>query len=214
MTSSHSTYTSTAAETGSTRRTAVALSVLYTVMFIGLFLTGGQDISDSASGETVIKEFDKSSTVVQIGGYGLVVAAALLVFWGAAIRQLLTSARHSWTADAILGGTVAMALTLVSWTVTMFALKDAVDSGVPEVAQAVNIMDNANFVPAMLGIACTMIAVGFTAVGNGSLPRWLAIASIVVGCLAPVGPVGFVPFTLFPFWLIAVSVLIRTSKQH
>jgi len=59
-----------------------------------------------------------------------------------------------------------------------------------------------------------MIAVGITALGNRSLPRWLAIASIVVGCMAPLGPGGFVPFTLFPFWLIAVSVLIRTPKQH
>jgi hypothetical protein len=181
---------------------------------VGLFFGSGHEIASDSSGKEVIKEFTMSSAAVQIGGYGLVTAAILIVFWGTAMRRLLTSARRSWTADAVLGGTVAMALTLVGWTVTLFALKDAVDSGVPEVAQAVNIMDNSNFVPAMLGLACTMIGVGVTAWRENSLPRWLAIVSVVLGAMAPLGPGGFAPFTLFPIWLIAVTALVRTPTRH
>lgn len=166
-----------------------------------------------ALGEKVIKEFTSSSAAVQVGGYGLVVAATVLVFWGAAMRRLLMSAQRSWTADVVLGGTIAMALNLVGWTVTLFALKRAVDSGVPEVAQSVNIMNNANFVPGMLGMTCTMIAVGLTSLRAGSLPRWLAIASIVVGALAPIGPAAFLPFALFPIWVIVVSALVRTTRD-
>ena len=213
MTTSHSTHTPRMEGATPDRRTTIGLSVLYSLLFVALFLTGGKEIDADSSGKEVLKDFTMSSTAVQVGGFGLVIAAVLIVFWGVAIRARLTPVRRSWTADAVVGGTIALALTLVGWTVTLFALKDAVDSGVPEVAQAANIMNNANFPPAMLGLACTMIGVGLTAWREGSLPRWLAIVSIVLGAIAPLGPGGFAPFVLFPIWAIAVSALVRTP-QH
>lgn len=214
MTTSHHTVVPGTEAAAPTRRTTVVLAVLYCVLFVGIVATGGAEIASSSSGKEVIEEFTISETAMQISGYGLVVTAIVIVFWGAAMRARLTSRRlPSWTADAVLAGTVALALTLVGWTVTLFALKDAVDSGVPEVAQAANIMDNANFVPAMLGLACTMVGVGLTAMRDHSLPRWLAVGSIAVGAIAPLGPGGFVPFALFPIWAIAVSALLRTTHD-
>ena len=213
MTTSHRPIAPGTGSAAPARRTTVVLAVLYSLLFVGIILTGGREIASDSSGKEVIEEFTMSDAAVQVGGYGLVVSAILIVFWGAAMRARLTSARRSWTADAVLGGTIALALTLVGWTVTLFALKDAVDSGVPEVAQAVNIMDNANFVPAMLGLACTMIGVGLTTMRDHSLPRWLAVGSIVLGAIAPLGPGGFVPFTLFPIWAIVVSALMRTTQD-
>jgi len=213
MTTSHSAVARATGAATPERRTTVVLAVLYSVLFVGVFLTGGSEIASDASGAQVIKDFTRSSATVQLAGYGLVVAAILIVFWGIAIRARLTAARRSWTADAVIGGTVALALTLVGWTVTLFALKDAVDSGVPAVAETVNILDNANFVPAMLGLSCTMIGVGLTAWREGSLPRWLAVVSIALGALAPLGPGGFAPFTLFPVWAIVVSVLVVATPD-
>jgi hypothetical protein len=213
MTTSHSIHTPARESTAPDRRTTVALAVLYSLLFVALFLTGGDEIAADSSGKEVIKDFTMSSAAVQVGGFGLVIAAVLIVFWGVAIRARLTSARRSWTADAVIGGTIALALTLVGWTVTLFALKDAVDSGVPEVAEAVNIMNNSNFPPVMLGLACTMIGVGLTAWREGSLPRWLAIVSVVLGAIAPLGPGGFAPFVLFPIWAITVSAMVRTAHD-
>ena len=214
MTTSHSTHAATTRSGAPERRTTIALAVLYCLLFVGIFIVGSSsDISPESSGEKVIKEFTSSSAAVQVGGYGLVVAAAVLVFWGAAMRRLLMSAQRSWTADVVLGGTIVMALNLVGWTVTLFALKRAVDSGIPEVAQSANIMNNANFVPGMLGMTCTLIAVGLTSLRAGSLPRWLAIASIVLGALGPIGPAAFLPFALFPIWAIAISAIVRTAQD-
>ena len=213
MTTSHSTHTSATEGAAPDRRTTIALAVLFSLMMVGLLLTGGGEIDSDSSGEKVIKEFTESSATVEIGGFGLVITAALIVFWGVAIRARLTSVRRSWTADAVIGGSVAVGLTLAGWAVTLFALKDAVDSDVPEVAEAVNIMNNANFPPVMLGLACMMIGVGLTAWNEGSLPRWLAIVSIVLGAMAPLGPAGFAPFLLFPIWAIAISALIKTPQD-
>ena len=213
MTTSPSTHTPATEGAAPDRRTTIALAVLFTLLMIGLIFTGQEEIASDSSGEKVIKDFNTGSTTVAIGGFGLVITAAVIVFWGLAIRARLTWARRSWTADAVIAGAVAVGLTLAGWVVTLFALKDAVDSEVPEVAQAVNIMSNANFPPVMLGLACMMIGVGLTAWREGSLPRWLAIVSIVLGALAPLGPAGFAPFALFPIWAIVISVLIRTPED-
>ncbi len=213
MSTSHSTHTPATEGSAPDRRTTIALAVLFSLMMVGLLFTGQEEIASDSSGEKVIKDFTTGSTTVAIGGFGLVITAALIVFWGVAIRARLTWARRSWTADAIIGGSIAVGLTLAGWAVTLFALKDAVDSDVPEVAQAVNIISNANFPPVMLGLACMMIGVGLTAWREGSLPRWLAIVSIVLGALAPLGPGGFVPFALFPIWAIVVSAMVSTPQD-
>ena len=209
MTTSRSTNTP-ATGAAPDRRTTIALAVLFSLLFIGLSFTGQGEIASDSSGQKVIEDFDTGSTTVAIGGFGLVIIAALIVFWGVAIRARLTQVRRSWTADAVLGGSIALALTLTGWAVTLFALKDAVDTDVPEVAQAVNIMSNANFPPVMLGMSCLMIGVGLTAWSEGSLPRWLAIVSIVLGVLAPLGPGGFVSFVSLPFWSSAFCAVIKT----
>lgn len=213
MTTSHSTHPPVTEGAVPDRRTTIALAVLFSLLFIGLSFTGQGEIASDSSGEKVIDDFTTGSTTVAIGGFGLVVIAVLIVFWGVAIRARLTFARRSWTADAVIAGALALALTLTGWAVTLFALKDAVDSDVPEVAQAVNIMSNANFPPVMLALSCMMIGVGLTAWRDGSLPRWLAIVSIVLGAIAPLGPGGFVPFVLLPIWAIAISALIRTPQD-
>jgi hypothetical protein len=104
-----------------------------------------------------------------------------------------------------------MALALVGWAVTTLAMFHATETGRPDVAQAVNVLDNTNFVPAMLGLVCTMVGVGIVGLVNVALPKWLAIGSIVIGAMAPLGPGGFLPFTLFPIWLIAVAALVKRT---
>lgn len=185
----------------------IGLAVAYAALFAGMLLSGGAETDTDAPGTQLIAEYDASGATVHIAGYAGVVAAALLVFLGAGLRQMLRRNRPSWTADAAFGGAIAMALALVCSVTTSFAMYNAVDTGSAEVVQAINVLDHAIFVPAMLGLACTMIGTGLAALRSGALPTWLAIASVIIGGLAPLGPGGFVPYTLFPVWIVGVAVL-------
>ncbi len=210
--SSERTAAQTAAD-GPARRTLLLLSGAYCALFIGLFIFGGgEGPSTDTPGASVISQYSEGRMSTQIGAYGLVVAGALLVFWGCAVRRVLTQEDRAWTADAALAGTLAFALTLVGWAVSALAVYDAVHTGTPAVAQAMNVLDHANFVPAMLGLVCTMVGTGVAAYRTGTLPRWLALASVVIGAMAPLGPAAFVPFSVFPIWLIAVSVCLRRAE--
>ena len=186
-------------------RVLVGTAVAYAVLFVALFLTGGEGPGTNTAGAKIIADYDKSSTMVGLGGYALVVAAAALIFFGAALRRALRRERADWLADAAFGGIIVMGVTLVGFAVTTFAMYDAVKTGNASVAQSINILDHSNFVPAMLGLCCTLLAVGLCGLRSGALPKWLSIVSVVLGVASPLGPAAFAPFALFPVWVVVVA---------
>ena len=190
------------------RRLHVVLGCLYLVLFGGLLATG-VDRSPADDPTKLIAGYTVGDVTVQLMTYAAMVAAALLIFYGAGLRSVLLTRAHRWTADAAFIGFVTMAWTIAGFAVTSLALHHAVASGDTHVVRAINILDTTNFPPAMIGLMCAMIGVGVTALADGALPTWMAWGSIVVGAMAPLGPGGFVPFMLFPLWVVAVAAMVR-----
>jgi hypothetical protein len=60
---------------------------------------------------------------------------------------------------------------------------------------------------AMLGLCCTFLATGLCALRTGALPKWLAVLSVVLGVASPLGPAAFLPFALFPIWVIVTAAV-------
>jgi hypothetical protein len=182
-------------------------AVGYAALFVGMFVTGGNGPGTNTAGEKIIADYDHSTAMVQVGGYAAVIAATALIFFGAGLRRALRRDQRDWLADVAFAGTIAMGVALVGFAVTAFAMYDAVKTGNASVAQSINILDHANFVPAMLGLCCTLLATGLSGLRSGALPKWLSIVSIVLGVASPLGPAAFAPFALFPVWVIVVAVV-------
>lgn len=200
------------ADPGPRRPVMLAAAIAYALLFVTLFALGGESLGRDLTGAQILDQYDASKNLVLVGAFGSVVVAAVLVFYGAMLKAGLNANGRHWAADVAFGGTVAMGITLVGFAVTTLAMRDAVATGNADVAQTVNILDNTNFVPAMLGLVCTMAGAGVAAWVTGALPRWLSAVSIVLGLMAPLGPGGFLPFVLYPVWLIVVAALIRRSS--
>jgi hypothetical protein len=192
------------------RRTMVTLAVIYLGFFAVLMATGA-DRQPDANPATLIADYDTSHLAIELFTYAAVVAGAVLVFLGAAVRSALVARTRRWTADVALLGFVLMALTLVTWAISSLALYYAVDSGDTGVVRALNIVDTENFPFAMLGMACALVAVGVTALAEKALPTWLCWASIVLGVMSPLGPLAFAPFFLFAIWTVVVAATVRLS---
>jgi hypothetical protein len=141
------------------------------------------------------------------------VLCALLVFLGVAIRAALRSRRPAWTADVAMLGFTVIGLTIAGWAVSGLAMWHAVDQGEDVSIRTLNFMDTANFLPLMMGMICAYVGTGAAGLASGTLPRWLAFASIGLGCLAPLGPLGFVPAMLLPIWAVAVSAWVRLGEE-
>jgi hypothetical protein len=174
-------------------------------------MASGADREPDADPAKLIADYDIGATFIQIVTYSTVVAGAVLVFFGAALRSALAQRTRRWTADVALLGFVLMALTLVTWAISALALHHAVDIGDTELVRAINVIDTTNFPLAMLSMTCAMVGVGVTALREQALPTWLCWASIILGVLSPLGPLAFAPFVLFAIWTVVVAATVRLS---
>ena len=122
-------------------------------------------------------------------------------------------AGRSWYADATFLGFGALGATFASWTVTDAALWRAVDYGDESTIRTLATISDAGFLPLMASMIAMYVGSGLAGLTTGALPRWLSIASIVVGVIAPLGPLGFIGFLLLPVWMLAVAICVRLEPS-
>ncbi len=195
------------------RRTLVLLALTFVTVFVAAVATSAETEPDSSLA-TIEAAYDQSHMLIMATSYAGMAACAILVFLGVGVRLALRSNRPAWTADVAMLGFVVIALTVASWAVSGLAVWHAVDQGEDASVRTLNFVDTSNFLPLMMGMICVYVGAGAAGLMSGSLPRWLAVVSILVGCLAPLGPLGFVPAMLLPVWLIVVAVAVRLEPSN
>jgi hypothetical protein len=188
-----------------TERLAPLTGVLFTVLFAVGLLTSGDTPDTKATGQEVISHYDDSGTIL-VSLFGLVIAAVVFMFFAGVLRTRLQATGPDWLASVAFGGAVVYTIGLGLFAMSQIALLDAADLGQPEVAQALNIIDNDNFFPCVIGLAVVLLSTGWHALASGSLPKWLGWASVVLGVLAMAGPAGIAAFLLFPVWVVIVAI--------
>jgi hypothetical protein len=192
-------------------RWAPLAGVLFTVAFAVGFLSAGDSPAVDASGREVIAHYDDAGSILAGVVAAPIAAVGLLVFAGV-LRNRLRAEGREWLATVAFGGAAVYAAGLGLFATTQLALLDAADLGQPEVAQALNIFHNDNFMPVVVGLAVTLVATGWHAVTSRSLPSWLGRITLALGVLAVAGPAGFVAFLLFPIWVLVTAVTLL--RQH
>lgn len=192
------------------RRSLVVLAAVILVGFVA-FLATGHDISYDTSTADIQDAYDTNQLTSQIGGFAGMIFAAVLWCFGSALRNALRSAQRSWWADLAFIGFAALGATVASWCVTDVALWKAVDYGDESAIRAIATISDAGFLPLMASMIAIYIGVGMAGITTGVLPKWLAIASIVIGVLAPLGPLGFIGFMVLPLWTVAAAAWVRLS---
>ena len=195
-----------------TERLAPLAGVLFAVIFAVGFLTSEETPDTKATGEEVISHYDDSGPIL-VSLLGLVICAIVFMFFAGALRSRLQASGPDWLASVAFGGAVVYTVSLGLFAMSQIALFDAAELGQPEVAQALNIIDNDNFFPAVIGLAVVLLATRWHALISRSLPSWLGWVSVVLGVLAMAGPAGFIAFLLFPVWVLVVAVTLYRQDR-
>ena len=190
------------------RRTLVGLAVVVLVSFVAMLVTGADNQADAPVTD-LIDSYDYSQTTSQVSSYFAMVFCAVLLLLGVATRAALRGRSRPWFADIVLLGFGVISLTVASWAVTALAMWHAVDIGDETMIRTANLLDSSGFLPLMCGMICVYVGGGATGLKAGTLPKWLAVPSIVLGVIAPLGPLGFVSFMLLPVWIWVVAVVVR-----
>ncbi len=195
------------------RRTLVVLAVTIVVTVVGLLAATGTEIAYDDKTSDIEAFFEMSQTASNVGSYVGMVLVAFVLFFGAAVRNALRVAGRSWYADVTFLGFGALGATFASWTVTDAALWRAVDYGDESTIRTLATISDAGFLPLMASMIAMYVGSGLAGLTTGALPKWLSIASIVVGVIAPLGPLGFIGFLLMPVWMVAVAICVRLEPS-
>jgi hypothetical protein len=190
------------------RRLLVGLAVVILVFIVGLLATSHDISADTKTAD--LKDFyDISGNVSRVTAYAGMVLVGLVLFYASALRNALRTTGRTWFADAAFLGFGALAATFASWTVTDAAMWRAVDAGDEGAMRTLAIITDAGFLPLMASMIAIYVGTGLAGLSTHALPKWLAIASIVVGVVAPLGPLGFIGFVVLPLWVVAVAAWVR-----
>jgi hypothetical protein len=169
-------------------------------------LVSGEPPDTDASAEEVIKHYDDGKLFVGVITLGL--GAVLFMFFAASLRKHLAAAGPEWLATLVFGGGIMFSIGLAGFASSQFALLDAADTKNLGAAQALNVIDNNNFPPAILGVCVLLLAVAWHVLSSRSLPRWIGWVSLVIGILSLAGPLGIIAFFLFAPWSFIVGIVL------
>lgn len=198
---------------GPRRRTLVGLAVAFLLLYSAMMATG-TDFEHDAKLADVNDHFgDISQSTSQIGSYVGMVLVGIVLFLGACFRNTVRRAGGAWLGDVVLLGFAALAATFASWGIIDAAMWRAVDYGDDSATRALLVLGDVSFLPLMASMIAIYVGTGLAGWTTGSLPKWLAGASIVVGVIAPIGPLGFVGALLLPLWSVTVAALMRVEPS-
>ena len=183
--------------------------VIFVALFVAiLILIGqGQDATDKTAQE-IVNHYQDNNTKESIGAILIAFASVFILYFGGWLRRMLRDAEGP---DGILSTVVFGAAVVFSAGAAIggsihLALADLADDIDPIAMQAINGIDFDLFFFFPVGLGTMILATGISAVRHGSLPKWLAWISIVVGVLF-FSPVFWVDFVAAPLWILIVSII-------
>ena len=188
---------------------------LFTVLFAVAFFVSGETPDVDDSGEKVISHYDEEGKYY-VALIALLIGAVVFLFFAGVLRDVLAGAGRtpSWVPTVAFAGAIVYTVGLGMFGNSTIALLDAADLGEPQVAQALNIADNDNFFPAIIGIAVVLLAAAWCilAVRPRVIPAWLGWVALVFGIVAFAGPLGFISFLAFPLWVLVVGLILFRQR--
>jgi hypothetical protein len=194
-------------ETGRIERLLPLAGVLFTVIFAIGFLTSGDTPDSDSPGAKVVEHYDDSGKIF-FGVIMLLLAGIVFMFFAGVLRRHLAGRGPEWLATVVFGGAVVYAVGLGVFLSSQVALAEAADANQAAAAETLNVIDNNNFGPAVIGLAVVLLASAWHVLSTRSLPVWLGWIALLLGILAVAGPLGFIAFLLFPLWVFAVSIVL------
>ena len=188
-------------------------------LFAAVFLVVGFVIEGNAPGEKasaaeVMKYFNahhgRSLVSVFLGPLG----ALLLVLFAASVRDRTERLGASQAGVRVmLGGAILWGAGLLLSSGIELALVSSSDHDQSQVAQTVNVISNADWVPFIGGIAVFLIGAGLAVLTSRALPVWVGWVAIVGGVASLAGPGGFVGFFLAPIWILVAGIMLAVRRE-
>jgi hypothetical protein len=155
----------------------------------------------SAVGDAVARNY--------AAGFALLAGALMLVLFAAAARRSLRSgeASESTYSSVAHGGLLVAASGFGLLGVVQLALTNAAKAHDAAATVTIGQLALVGWLPALAGLVAAFWGLGLGGLRHATLPKWFAIATIVLGVAGVLGPLAMAVYLLLPLWLIAASAV-------
>jgi hypothetical protein len=198
-------------------RLLVLTGPLFAIAFFVAVLFLEQDPpTESASGKAVVDYFNSHSGSTLVGAFGGPVLVALIVVFFSQLRALARErvAGAGAGPTVMISGAVLWAAGLLVGSWLELGVVIAADKHKEGVAETVNVLLAADWIPFIGGTAVTLIGADMTVLRAGLVARWLGWVALVVGIVALAGPGGCLGVFVGPLWMLVVGMLLLRAEPE
>jgi hypothetical protein len=188
---------------------------LFAALFIGVgfFLTGDEP-GEKSSGATVMKFYNAHQGRGMISVFGTPLLVAFLLLFASGLRaRSRQQGKSDVGATVMVAGAVLWASGILLGSTVELALVSSSHHKQADVAHVLNVLNNADWLPFIAGIAIFMIGAGLAILTSRFAPRWLGWVAIVAGVVSLAGPGGFIGFFVAPVWMLVVGIMLAVRRE-
>jgi hypothetical protein len=194
-------------------RLAPLTGVAFVVIVIAGFVIGGDTPGSHASAINADAFYAKHHDKQMGAAFIVMIGAAFLPFFASSLRRALDWAGGTGrlASASFAGGVIATGGFFLLSTIHI-ALADAGGKTTPQATQALNVLDNNDYIPMAGGFGVFMIANGLALLRYGALPRWLGWTALIIG-ISIFTPAGFIGFLLSGLWILVTSIVLFQRER-
>jgi hypothetical protein len=148
-------------------------------------------------------------------GFALLAGVLFLVLFAAATRRGLRSreAGESTYSSVAHGGLLVAAGGFGALGVVQIALTNAARAHDAAATATLGQLALIGWLPALAGLVAAFLGVGLGGWRTAALPKWFAIATVVLAAVGVLGPLAIIVYLLLPLWLATASVLLAVRRS-
>ena len=186
----------------------------FAVLLIVSFIVSGQPKGADHPANEVAQWYKDHKDSAEIGSFIGVVAAGLLIFFGAYLRKVLEPGAGLMLSVLPL---IAVAIVAIGASIDgmlLFVAAERVDDIPAAEIQTIQAIWDNDFLPFLLGVLVFNWSVGLAVLRSGALPKWLGWWGIVFGVVTLAGPIGFFGAPGAGLWVIIASIMLSMRARR
>jgi hypothetical protein len=190
--------------------------ILFFVLLVVSFIVVGEPKDASHPPQEVANWYLDNKDSAEIGAFIGTVAGAVLIFFAAYLRKVLSAAEGEPSMLPMLA-LIGLSIVAVGGAIDnmlVFATAERADDIPATSVQTIQAIWDNDFLPLFLGVLVFNWAVGISVLRSGALPKWMGWAAIVFGVISLAGPIGFLGALGAALWILVASILLSLRARR